>query len=157
MADIIDLLRLEHEEALRLADALCRQEENGQKRREIFHQLKGMLQLHNRTEEAAVYETLKAMREPDSERLVLEGYVEHNLLDYLFEKLARSSATTSPSWTAHAMVLKGQLQRHVEGAHTGLFALLGSYDETQRRDMAAAFLAAKSELAGLSEPAKRRA
>ncbi len=78
-----------------------------------------------------------------------EGYVEHALVDYLFEKLTRSSATTSPSWSAHAMVLKELLEHHVEEEQGEAFELLGKhFDASEREKMAGAFLAAKETAAG---------
>lgn len=154
MPEITALLRQEHDEALTLADRLCQEEDDAKARREIFHQLKEALTLHSRAEEAAVYEALKDCKD-DEEAVKMghEGYVEHALVDYLFEKLTRSSATTSPSWSAHAMVLKELLEHHVEEEQGEAFELLDKhFDAAEREKMAAAFLAAKETAAAGKTP-----
>lgn len=149
MPEITDLLRQEHDEALTLADRLCREEEDAKARREIFHQLKDALTLHSRAEEAAVYEALKGCKgDEEAVKMGHEGYVEHSLVDYLFDKLTRSSATTGPSWSAHAMVLKELLEHHVEEEQGEAFDLLEKhFDTAEREKMAEAFLAAKDNAA----------
>lgn len=147
--DIIDLLDKEHREARELAQKLCDEEQDAGRRRDIFKELKAAVTSHARAEEAAVYEALKDLDEDEAQDMAQEGYVEHGLLDHLFAKMGRSTATLSPSWSAHAVVVKEMLEHHVEDEEKEMFGLLRRhFSDEERRELAESFERHKAKAKG---------
>lgn len=140
-----------------LAVRMCGARENAAVRRDILLRLRSAILAYTRAEEAAVYEVLKALKQPTAEALAHEGYAEHGLLDHLVEKLARSSAITSPSWTAHAVLLQDLLERHVSQKGPLVTELLDHlFTPAQREEMAQNYLQIRAE-AIAPQPLRRRA
>jgi len=157
MSDIILLLREDHAQLIDLAARICGERENAAVRREMLLQLRSAMMAYARAEEAAVYEPLKALKQAPAEALAHEGYAEHGLLEHLIEKLARSSAVTSPSWTAHATLLQELLERHVSQKAPLIAEMLEHLFTPERRDeMAQAYLQFRAE-AVTPLPLRRRA
>lgn len=147
MSDIIALLRDDHRQLLALAAQLRQNGDHAAARRAALTALRGVLTPYARAEEAAVYEALKGLKDPDAEALAHQGYAEHGLLEHLAEKLARSSAVTSPSWTAHATVLHDLLAHHVSQKGPAVAVLLEQWFTTERRsEMAEAYRQIRAEV-----------
>lgn len=157
MNDIVILLRDDHARVLALADQARQEGEDASVRRVALTALRAELTAYARAEEAAVYEVLKGLKQPDAEALAHQGYAEHGLLEHLVEKLARSSAVTSPSWTAHATVLHDLLARHLDQKAPAVAAMLERLFTPERRaEMADAYCQIRAEVVA-PQPLRRRA
>lgn len=157
MPDIIALLHEGHAQLLDLASRVRQNADNAPTRREALMALRTAMVAYARAEEAVVYEALKALKQTDVETLAHEGYAEHGLLEHLAEKLARSTAVTSPSWTAHAAVLHDLLVHHVSQKEPAIAAILDRLFTPERRaEMAQAYLNIRAEVTA-PQPLRRRA
>jgi len=157
MSDIIILLRDDHARLLDLASRVRQESEDASARRAALTALRAALTAYARAEEAAVYEVLKGLKQPEAEALAHQGYAEHGLLEHLVEKLARSTAVTSPSWTAHAAVLHDLLAHHVGQKAPAVAAMLERLFTPERRaEMAEAYCHIRAEVVA-PQPLRRRA
>lgn len=142
---------------LGLAGRVRRQGDTALARREALTALRAAMTAYARAEEAVVYEALKALKQPDAEALAHEGYAEHGLLEHLAEKLARSTAVTTPSWTAHASVLHDLLAHHVSQKEPAIAEILERlFTPARRAEMAQAYLHIRAEVTA-PQPLRRRA
>jgi hemerythrin-like domain-containing protein len=146
--DIRTLLRKDHEEALDLAKRIC-EATTGEHRKTLLKKLKPALVAHSRAEEAVVYRPLIALKQDEGARGIgLEGFVEHNLLDTLLEKLSASRSPNSEIWAANAKVLHELLQHHIDEEHSTMFGELAkNFDAAQLEAMGKHFVAEKSAVA----------
>ena len=146
-SDVRTLLRQDHEEVLQLARDMY-ESESGDERRSLFKQLRPALMAHARAEEREVYDALRKGQDGvDAHDIANEGYVEHEMLDDLLERMAKSRKTESDEWKAHAKVLLEFLEHHIEDEHANMFELLvEQYSDTERETMGRRFLAAKARM-----------
>jgi hypothetical protein len=144
--DVRTLLRDDHDELRKLAEAMC-DAGGAEKRRALLKQLRPALVAHSRAEEHAVYRPLLGRKDSkDSRAMAEEGFVEHELLDALLDKLSRSRKIDSEEWHAVAGVLKEILDHHIDEEHDELFDELGEhFSDDQRKAMGTRFLAAKQK------------
>ena len=144
--DIRTLLRLDHDEAIKLARDMY-ESESGDERRALLRQLKPALLVHSRAEEKEVYDVLLKFAEPELRDMAWEGYVEHGVLDDLLEKLLKSRKTETDEWKAHAKVLLEFLEHHVEEENERMLpALEEHFNDDEREALGRRFTAAKSRL-----------
>jgi len=143
--DIRTLLRQEQEEALRLARDMY-ESESGDERRALLRQLKPVIVVHFRAEEKEVYDALLKSSDEDLRNLAWEGYVEHGVIDDLLEKIFKSRKTETDEWKAHAKVLLGLLERHVDHEARIHAALEEHYGDEERETLGRRFTAAKARL-----------
>lgn len=157
MTDIFVLLREDHGRMLALAAQVRQDGTTALARREALTALRVTMTTYARAEEAAIYEALKTLKQPQAEALAHQGYAEHGLLEHLAEKLAHSTAVTSPSWTAHATVLHELLAHHVDRRARAVAVLLEQWFTPARRaELAQAYLHIRTEAAA-PQPLRRRA
>jgi len=144
--DIRTLLRLDHDEAVKLARDMY-ESESGDERRALLRQLKPALLVHSRAEEKEVYDVLLKFAEPDLRDMAWEGYVEHGVIDDLLEKLLKSRKTETDEWKAHAKVLLEFLEHHMEDENERMLpALEEHFNDDEREALGRRFTAAKSRL-----------
>jgi hypothetical protein len=157
MTDIVALLREDHVRMVTLAAQVRQDGTDTQARRAALMALRMAMTAYARAEEAAVYEALKTLKQPQAEALAHQGYAEHGLLEHLADKLARSTAVTSPSWTAHATVLHDLLAHHIGQKAPIVAALLEQlFTPARRAEMAQAYQSIRADVTA-PQPLRRRA
>ena len=144
--DVRSLLHADHERVRELAKELA-ETDSASRRKALLRELKPFLVAHSRSEEAAVYTPLMALRNSADSRLAgNEGMVEHNLADIVLDRLANTSDVTSDMWRAHAKVLRESLDHHIKEEESSLFEELGEhFSDAEREVMAAQFLQGKEK------------
>jgi hemerythrin superfamily protein len=155
--DIRAALQADHREVRALAEQMA-EAGDARTRKSLFATLKPLLTAHARAEEAVVYQAMvKVRRGGESKDLGNEGFVEHSLVDVLLERLSKTELAGSDAWKAHATVLKEMLDHHVEEEESEFFEAIGEhFDDRQRREMAEACLARKTELLGIDDERDQR-
>jgi hypothetical protein len=146
-SDIRTLLRKDHEEAVKIARDMV-DSEGAEERRALFKQLRPLLAALARAEQKEVYEALLKVKVAGPvQDLAYEGIVLHGVADDLMEKMSKSRKTETDEWKAHAKVLLGLLERHIDAEQGRVFdALEDQFDDAQREDMGRRFLATKARV-----------
>ena len=117
--DAIALLKADHDKVKRLLNELETTTERGNKTRaELFSTIKGELTIHEIIEEEIFYPELKA--HPKAKDIVLEGYEEHHVVDTLMKELEELDVTDE-SWGAKAVVMKENIEHHIEEEEGEMF------------------------------------
>lgn len=149
--DIRDLLRHDHEKVLASLESL-RTEEDSRRARNQLVRLRRMWVIHALAEETVVYravegaEGLKGSKSNADER-----FIEHELVEGLFEKLTRSRPGTL-EWTARLNVARELIARHIETEHEELFTRLArSFDDEALCEIGQRFTLARDKLQLLEE------
>ena len=149
--DIRDELRKDHEVALTELEALRLETDE----RRCFAQLRQVRRtwvIHALAEETVVYRALEgAEAGQDSKTHADERFIEHELVEGLFEKLSRSRPGTL-EWNARINVARELIARHIESEHNDMFIRLGRYFESSKlREMGRRFELARAKLRMLEE------
>lgn len=149
--DVRERLREDHEATLAEADRL-RAERDDQRSLFLLRQLRRSWVIHALAEETVVYRALEG-----AEGAGLAGtrsderFVEHELVEALFEKLGRLKPG-SQEWRARLNVARDLIARHIESEHDELFARLGrQFDAQGLADLGARFELARDKLVLLEE------
>ncbi len=117
--DAIALLKSDHDKVKKLLTELESTTERGVKtRQELFATIKGELTVHEVIEEEIFYPALKS--HPKAKDIVLEGYEEHHVVDLLMSEL-EALDVTDESWGAKAMVMKENVEHHIEEEEGDMF------------------------------------
>ena len=117
--DAIALLKADHDKVKKLLTELETTTERGVKTRtELFATIKGELTVHETIEEEIFYPELKA--HPKAKDIVLEGYEEHHVVDLLMSEL-ESLAVDDETWGAKALVMKENIEHHIEEEEGEMF------------------------------------
>jgi iron-sulfur cluster repair protein YtfE (RIC family) len=113
------LLKADHEKVAGILETIGDTTERAVKGRdELFAQLKAELDLHAMIEEEIFY---PALEETDEARdITLEAYEEHRIVKQLLAELEAEPKDTE-EWTAKFMVLKENIEHHVEEEEGELF------------------------------------
>ncbi len=147
--DVRERLRKDHEQTLADADRL-RAEPDVERSQFLLRQLRRSWVIHALAEETVIYRALEAVEgrtEPHSD----ERFVEHELVEGLFEKLARQRPGTH-EWRARLNVARALVARHIESEHDDLFARLARrFDAEELADMGRRFDLAREKLSLLEE------
>lgn len=149
--DIRDQLRRDHESVLAELDALrSESDEQGCLRR--LRQLRRSWVIHALAEETVVYRALEgAEGVRGSKSNADERFIEHELVEGLFEKLTRSRPG-SLEWTARLNVARELIARHIESEHEDMFARLAkSFDAAGLNELGHRFSLAREKLQMLEE------
>ena len=118
--DAIALLKEDHDKVKKLLTELETTTERGIKTRtELFATIKGELTVHEIIEEEIFYPELKA--HPKARDIVLEGYEEHHVVDLLMSEL-ESLDVSDETWGAKAIVMKENIEHHIEEEEGEMFA-----------------------------------
>jgi hemerythrin-like domain-containing protein len=147
--DVRDLLRREHEAVLGDLEAL-RDAPDAREASARLQRLRRKWMIHALAEETVVYSALEGLQGGASTRAD-ERFVEHELVESLFDKLSRSRAGTR-EWRARVNVAGDLIARHIESEHQELFARLATrFDASRLADLAQRYELARDKLALLEE------
>ena len=114
------MLKADHDKVKGLLSDLESTTERGVKtREELFATIKGELTIHEVIEEEIFYPALK--RHPKAKDIVLEGYEEHHVVDLLMGEL-EDLDVSDPTWGAKALVMKENVEHHIEEEEGEMFA-----------------------------------
>jgi hemerythrin superfamily protein len=144
--DILDKLKLEHNEVKDLLDELVKSE-SGPARKQYLKKIKAALIPHSRAEEKVVYNAIIMQRDKSSKIDGHEGYFEHGLADKMITKLSKMTNTLSPEFSAAAKVLKELIEHHVDEEERNVWKDVREYfDDAERIEMNRKFEAAKKKV-----------
>lgn len=149
--DIRVHLRRDHEAALAQLEAL-RIETDAQSSFSQLRRVRRTWVIHALAEETVVYKPLEgAEANQDSKTRADERFIEHELVEGLFEKLSRSRPGTL-EWNARLNVARELIARHIEAEHDDLFTRLAqNFTGPQLREMGRRFELARDKLTVLEE------
>ena len=150
-ADIRDLLRRDHEVALAEIEALSLERDSRRSLAQLG-QLRRSWVIHALAEETVVYRALEgAEAAPDSKSHADERFIEHELVEGLFDKLSRSRPGTL-EWRARVNVARELVRRHIDSEHAEMFPrLVRAFDAAALREMGHRFVLAHEKLLMLEE------
>jgi hypothetical protein len=150
-ADVRIQLRRDHEASLAELDAL-RQESHADRCHARLRRLRRAWVIHALAEETVVYRALEGDEAAsDSRTLADERFVEHELVEGLFEKLSRASPG-SLEWSARLNVARELVARHLEKEHGEMFPLLGErFSPGELRELGRRFELAREKLTFLED------
>ena len=121
--DIRDQLRRDHETALAELEALRNETEDARCHPRIL-QLRRAWVIHALAEETVVYRALEGVEAGGQGKTRAdERFVEHELVEGLFEKLSRSRPGTL-EWNARLSVARELIMRHIDTEHDEIFPQL---------------------------------
>ena len=124
----ITLLKHDHDKVKKLLTELESTTERGVKTRsELFATIKGELTVHEIIEEEIFYPELKA--HPKAKDIVLEGFEEHHVVDLLMGEL-ESLDVSDEAWGAKAIVMKENIEHHIEEEEGEMFKIARGVFET---------------------------
>lgn len=147
-ADIRDRLRKDHEDVLAELESLRADGDAGSL--QSLARLRRSWVIHALAEETVVHRALEGL-EGDARMRADERFVEHELVEGLFDKLSRSRPGSS-EWIARLGVARELIMRHIETEHEDLFAELAErYDADHLAELGHHFTAAREKLALLEE------
>jgi predicted DNA-binding protein len=130
--DALDLLKTDHDKVKRLLTELESTTERGVKTRsELFATIKGELTLHEIVEEEIFYPALK--EHPKAKDIVLEGFEEHHVVDVLMGEL-ESMDVSDETWGAKALVMKENIEHHIEEEEGEMFRQARDVFDTRELD-----------------------
>jgi hemerythrin-like domain-containing protein len=117
--DVIKLLKEDHQRVKKMLNELEETTERATKKREdLFADVQAELRLHELVEEEIVY---PAFREQSKLKdIVLEGYEEHHVVDFIMEEIAEESVNDE-TWAAKLKVMKENVEHHVEEEEEKMF------------------------------------
>lgn len=149
--DIRDRLRRDHEATLADADRL-RAEKDAGRALAALRELRRAWMVHALAEETVVYRALEGAEGlPIAGTRSDERFLEHELVESLFAKLARLRPG-SHEWMAHLNVVRDLIARHIENEHDEMFARLQRcFDEIGLAELARRFDLARDKLALLED------
>ena len=150
--DIRDQLRRDHESVLAELDAL-RSDCDEKRCLEMLQRLRRSWMTHALAEETVVYRALEGVEAANDSRNTRadERFVEHELVEGLFDKLTRSRPGTL-EWHARINVAAELIARHIETEHEDTFAALGErFDQEQLDEIGRRFTLARDKLHMLEE------
>ncbi|MFO0745440.1 MAG: hemerythrin domain-containing protein [Myxococcota bacterium] len=121
MADIIALLKEDHQKVKDLFERIERSTERGTKTRtDLLARLAADLRVHMRFEEESFYPVVKAGADKAGRELTCEAYAEHDAASAVLAKL-EAIAPSDEMWKANASVLKESVEHHIKEEERELF------------------------------------
>jgi hemerythrin superfamily protein len=149
--DIRERLRRDHEATLAEADRL-RAECDDQRSLFLLRQLRRSWVIHALAEETVVYHAIEGAEGVASVGTRSdERFVEHELVEGLFEKLGRLKPG-SHEWRARLNVARDLIARHIESEHDDMFARLSRhFDAEGLSELGRRFELAREKLTLLEE------
>ena len=143
--DAITLLKTDHDKVKKLLNELETTTERGVKTRsELFATIKGELTVHEVIEEEIFYPALKS--HPKAQDIVLEAYEEHHVVDVLMGEL-ESLDVSDETWGAKALVMKENIEHHIEEEEGEMFKQARSVFETDELEELGSRMEARKESA----------
>jgi len=148
--DIREQLRRDHQKALAELDGIAR-ESDAHRSQVRLARLRRAWMIHALAEETVVYRVIEAGGQAHRAD---ERFVEHELVETLFEKIARAPHATH-EWHARINVVRDLIKRHVESEEGMLFADLDDrLDAAELIEMGRRFVLARDKLTLLEEAKK---
>ena len=148
--DIRDQLRRDHESVLAELEAL-RSERDEKRFLAALRQLRRSWVIHALAEETVVYRALEGIEAANDSSRADERFVEHELVEGLFDKLSRSRPG-SIEWHARLNVAHELIMRHIETEYAETFrAIEQRFDAEQRSELGHRFTLARDKLTMLEE------
>jgi hemerythrin-like domain-containing protein len=143
--DAITLLKTDHNKVKKLLTELESTTERGVKTRsELFATIKAELTVHEIIEEEIFYPELKA--HPKAQDIVLEAFEEHHVVDLLMGEL-ESLDVSDETWGAKALVMKENIEHHIEEEEGEMFKQARRVFDKQELDELGERMAARKESA----------
>jgi hemerythrin-like domain-containing protein len=143
--DAIAMLKADHDKVKGLLADLESTTERGVKtRQELFATIKGELTVHEVIEEEIFYPALKS--HPKAKDIVLEAYEEHHVVDLLMSEL-ESLDVADETWGAKAIVMKENVEHHIEEEEGEMFKQARQVFDRQELDDLGAKMARRKESA----------
>ena len=143
--DAITLLKTDHDKVKKLLTELESTTERGEKTRsELFATIKAELTVHEVIEEEIFYPELKA--HPKAKDIVLEAFEEHHVVDLLMGEL-ESLDVTDETWGAKAIVMKENIEHHIEEEEGEMFKHARNVFDKQELEDLGERMAARKETA----------
>ena len=147
--DIREQLRRDHAKALAELAAVGA-EADARRAQARLARLRHAWMVHALAEETVVYRALEGGLTPHAD----ERFVEHELVESLFQKLAAGHAGTH-EWQGRIHVLRDLIARHTESEEGGLFVNLAErYSAEELIEMGTQFILARDKLSMLEEAKK---
>ena len=153
--DAITMLKTDHDKVKGLLSELESTTERGVKtRQELFATIKGELTVHEVIEEEIFYPALR--NHPKAKDIVLEAYEEHHVVDLLMGEL-ESLDVSDETWGAKAIVMKENIEHHIEEEEGEMFKQARQVFDRQELDDLGARMAERKATAQqeLGVPATR--
>ena len=149
--DIRARLREDHDRYLAELE-LLRREKDAQRCLARLRALRRTWVIHALAEESVVYRALEGAQAPSPQDASSERFVEHELVEHLFARLA-ASRPNSLEWHARLNVARELIARHIETEHDEVFTQLERRcDPGSRAAMGREFVAERGRLERLEEP-----
>jgi hemerythrin superfamily protein len=149
-SDVRGVLRRDHEAALAALDALRAETEPARCLTRLA-QLRRTWVIHALAEETVVYKALESADQGGAAPRADERFVEHELVEGLFDKVSRSRPGAL-EWHARLNVARSLIERHIEGEEGDLFSRLERcFDATALDEMGERFELARDKLTLLEE------
>ncbi len=150
--DIRDQLRKGHEAVLAELEAL-RGEGDDHRAHALLERLRRSWMIAVLAKESVVYRAIEGIESADDSTRADQRFVEHELVEGLFGKLAQVSAGTV-EWHARLRVARELIMRLIETEHEEVFAKLAQgHDAAGLAELAASFDSAREKI-GMLEAAK---
>jgi len=147
--DVRDLLRRDHAAVLADIDALPDAGDAAETLARL-QLVRRRWMIHALAEETVVYNALEGLQGVSSTRAA-ERFVEHEVVESLFDKLASGRPATI-EWRARLNVLRNLVARHIEGEHEDVLARLATrFDSARLADLGLRFELAREKLNLLEE------
>jgi hemerythrin superfamily protein len=125
-----------------------REETDDRRCQEMLRQLRRTWVIHALAEETVVYRALESL---EAETPADERFVEHELVEGLFEKLSRCRPGTL-EWHARINVARGLIMRHIETEHDEILPRLEQrFGAEERSELGRRFQIAREKLTLLEE------
>jgi hemerythrin superfamily protein len=141
---ILNALKADHDEFKDMLKAIL-VTKDGKKRGDLFAEFKTELTAHSRAEEKIFYRALEKTHEGKTE--VLEGTIEHDIVDRLLAELASAQRPEAEKWTARCTVLQELLEHHIEEEEDDFFKTARKlFDRAALEQMGKDFAAEKSKV-----------
>jgi hemerythrin-like domain-containing protein len=112
----LTMLRKDHDEVKELLKQASDAETT--EKQELFTKIKAELEVHETIEEEIFYPALK--EHPKTKELALEGYEEHDVVDYVMSELAALSPQDE-TWDAKFKVMEENLKHHINEEEREMF------------------------------------
>lgn len=147
--DVREQLRHDHAKSLAELDGIARESDAGRCQARLAR-LRRAWMIHALAEETVVYRHVEGVPGHRAD----ERFVEHELVEGLFEKLARSRPNTL-EWQARLNVLRELVARHIEAEEGVLFAELAERHSAEELvALGGQFVLARDKLALLEDVKK---
>lgn len=141
-----ELLKTDHEKTADLFERI--EAASGKEKLAAFKKLKAELDVHTMVEETIFYPALKNAAE--TRDITLEAYEEHRVVKDLLAELA--AAKPSDKWDAKFMVLKENVEHHIDEEESDLFKKAKDVLSTEQAEALGDQMAAEKERQGAPVP-----